>query len=45
LKRTFAYDDTRVIAKQQEEAMLYQDMERDATGQILRRMIAVKKTL
>lgn len=43
LKRTFAYDDTRVIAKQQEEAMLYQDMERDATGQILRRMIAVKK--
>ena len=45
LKRTFAYDDTRVIAKQQEEAMLYQDMERDATGQILRRMIAVKKVL
>jgi LPS-assembly lipoprotein len=41
LKRTFAYDDTRVIAKQQEEAMLYQDMERDATGQIIRRMIAV----
>jgi LPS-assembly lipoprotein len=45
LKRTFAYDDTRVIAKQQEEAMLYQDMERDATGQILRRMIAVKRPL
>jgi LPS-assembly lipoprotein len=45
LKRTFAYDDTRVIAKQQEEAMLYQDMERDATGQILRRMIAVKRAL
>jgi LPS-assembly lipoprotein len=43
LKRTFSYDDTRVIAKQQEEAMLFQDMERDATGQILRRMIAVKK--
>jgi LPS-assembly lipoprotein len=43
LKRTFAYDDTRVIAKQQEETMLYQDMERDATGQILRRMIAVKR--
>jgi LPS-assembly lipoprotein len=43
LKRTFAYDDTRVIAKQQEETMLYQDMERDATGQILRRMIAVRR--
>ena len=41
LKRTFAYDDTRVIAKQQEEAMLFQDMERDASGQILRRMIAI----
>jgi outer membrane lipopolysaccharide assembly protein LptE/RlpB len=25
--------------------MLFQDMERDATGQILRRMIAVKKDL
>lgn len=45
LKRTFAYDDTAVIAKQQEEAALYQDMERDATGQILRRMIAVKRAL
>jgi LPS-assembly lipoprotein len=43
LKRTFAYDDTRVIAKQQEESMLFQDMERDATGQILRRMIAIKR--
>ncbi|MCE2988925.1 MAG: LPS assembly lipoprotein LptE [Burkholderiales bacterium] len=43
LRRTFAYDDSRVIAKQQEEQMLYQDMERDATGQILRRMIAVRK--
>ncbi|MEI6738342.1 MAG: LPS assembly lipoprotein LptE [Pseudomonadota bacterium] len=43
LKRTFAYDDTRVIAKQQEETMLYQDMERDVTGQILRRMIAIRR--
>lgn len=43
LKRTFSYDDTRVIAKQQEETMLYQDMERDATGQILRRMLAVNR--
>ncbi len=43
LSRTYAYDDTLVIAKQQEETMLYQDMERDATGQILRRMIAIKR--
>lgn len=43
LKRTFSYDDTRIIAKQQEEAMLFQDMERDATGQILRRMISIRR--
>jgi len=43
LKRILAYKDNQVIASQQEEAMLYQDMERDASGQILRRMIAIKR--
>jgi LPS-assembly lipoprotein len=43
LKRTLVYNDNQVIASQQEEAMLYKDMERDATGQILRRMIAIKR--
>ena len=42
LSRILAYDDSKIIAKQQEEAMLYPDMERDAVGQILRRMVAVK---
>ncbi len=42
LSRILAYDDSKIIAKQQEEAMLYTDMEKDAVGQILRRMVAVK---
>ncbi len=44
LSRILSYDDSRIIAKQQEEALLYQDMERDAVGQILRRMTAIKRT-
>ncbi len=43
LSRIFAYDDARVIAKQQEENMLFVDMERDAMGQILRRMTAIRR--
>jgi LPS-assembly lipoprotein len=43
LSRILSYDDSRVIAKQQEEALLYQDMERDVVGQILRRMTAIKR--
>ena len=43
LSRILSYDDSRIIAKQQEEALLYQDMERDAVGQILRRMTAIKR--
>jgi LPS-assembly lipoprotein len=44
LSRILVYKANQVIASQQEEAMLYQDMERDATGQILRRMIAIRRT-
>ena len=43
LTRILGYDDTKVIAKQQEEALLYSDMERDVVGQIIRRMIAIRK--
>jgi LPS-assembly lipoprotein len=43
LQRILTYDDSQVIAKQQEEALLYQDMERDAAAQILRRMSAIKR--
>jgi LPS-assembly lipoprotein len=43
LSRTLTYDDALIIAKQQEEALLYADMEKDAVGQILRRMVAVRR--
>ncbi len=43
LSRILTYDDTKIIAKQQEEAMLYADMDKDAVGQILRRMTVVKR--
>jgi LPS-assembly lipoprotein len=43
LQRVMTYDDSQVIAKQQEEAMLYKDMEEDAAYQILRRMTAIKR--
>ena len=44
LQRIMTYDDSRVIAKQQEETMLFKDMEQDAASQILRRMTAIKRT-
>ena len=44
LQRIMTYDDSQVIAKQQEEALLYKDMEQDAANQILRRMTAIKRT-
>jgi len=44
LQRIMTYDDSQVLAKQQEEAMLYKDMEQDAANQILRRMSAIKRT-
>jgi LPS-assembly lipoprotein len=43
LSRILSYDDSLIIAKQQEEALLYQDMERDAVAQIMRRMAAIKR--
>ena len=38
LRRDYSYDDTQVLAKQQEEAMLYQNMRGDAVQQVLRRL-------
>ena len=38
LRRDFSYDDTQVLAKEQEEALLYQSMRSDAVQQILRRL-------
>ena len=38
LRRDFSYDDTQILAKEQEEALLYQNMRSDAVQQILRRL-------
>ncbi len=38
LQRDFSYDDTQVLAKEQEEALLYQNMRSDAVQQVLRRL-------
>ena len=38
LRRDYSYDDTQVLAKQQEEILLYQNMRGDAVQQVLRRL-------
>jgi LPS-assembly lipoprotein len=38
LQRYFPYDDTKILAKQQEENLLYRDMRTDAVQLILRRL-------
>ena len=43
LTRIMSYDDAFVLAKQQEEALLYQDMQNDVVQQILRRLSQVKR--
>lgn len=42
LHRDMAYDDTLILAKESEEALLYKEMQRDAISQILRRLNAAK---
>jgi LPS-assembly lipoprotein len=42
LKRDINYDESQVLAKEGEEAMLYRDMQKDLVQQILRRLAAIK---
>jgi LPS-assembly lipoprotein len=42
LRRDMTYDDTEVLAKESEEALLFRDMKSDAVQQVLRRLAAVK---
>ncbi|MFC7289554.1 LPS assembly lipoprotein LptE [Herminiimonas glaciei] len=42
LKRDLSYNESQVLAKEAEEAMLYRDMQSDLVQQILRRMAAIK---
>lgn len=42
LKRDISYNESQVLAKESEEAMLYRDMQSDLVQQILRRIAAIK---
>ena len=42
LTRDLTYDDSNVLAKEQEEVLLWRDMQKDMVQQILRRLAAVK---
>jgi LPS-assembly lipoprotein len=44
LTRDLTYNDAQVIAKENEEAMLYRDMQTDMVQQILRRLVAARPT-
>jgi LPS-assembly lipoprotein len=43
LKRSIAFNETQVLAKESEEALLYRDMQSDLVQQILRRLSAIKR--
>ncbi|MGB8338922.1 MAG: LPS assembly lipoprotein LptE [Burkholderiales bacterium] len=43
LSRTVSFSEAQVLAKEQEEALLYRDMQQDAATQILRRLSLVKR--
>lgn len=42
LKRDFSYNDAQVLAKEQEEILLYKDMQNDAVQQVIRRLGTLK---
>jgi len=42
LRRELAFDDTQLLAKQQEEVLLYRDMQNDLVQQLMRRLAAAK---
>jgi len=41
-RREYNFDDTRVIGKEQEEALLYRDIETDLLQQLMRRLAALR---
>jgi LPS-assembly lipoprotein len=42
LRRNMAFDETQVLAKESEEALLYRDMQADLVQQIMRRLAAIR---
>lgn len=45
MSRIMAYDDSQILAKEQEEALLYKDMRSDAVSQAIRRLSRAKPQL
>lgn len=45
LQRNLTYDDAQILAKEQEEALLYRDMRSDAVQQVMRRLSRAKPQL
>lgn len=45
LQRSLTYDDAQVLAKEQEEALLYRDMRSDAVQQVMRRLSRAKRRI
>ena len=43
LRRDMTYDDTQILAKESEQALLYRDMKNDAVQQMLRRLSVVHR--
>jgi LPS-assembly lipoprotein len=41
-KREYNFDDSQILAKEQEEALLYRDMQADLVEQLMRRLAAAK---
>jgi LPS-assembly lipoprotein len=42
LQRSLSYDDAQILAKEQEEALIYRDMRSDAVQQVMRRLSRAK---
>jgi LPS-assembly lipoprotein len=42
MRRAMLYDDALVLAKEQEEALLYRDMQNDVLSQLMRRLAKAK---
>jgi LPS-assembly lipoprotein len=45
LQRSLTYDDAQILAKEQEEGLLYRDMRSDAVQQVMRRLSRAKPQL
>lgn len=43
VRREYTFDDTEVLGKSQEEALLYRDMQNDLVQQLMRRLAAAKR--